>query len=115
MHRDGWIRSVSATPWTTQQVGRVWFGIAFGGFVAGYVASALLLTIFAAASGNLKDLSHLESLSVPPWWVTIARPRRPVDRIYRGSLSGQQAPRNRQPGRGHGSAHLAGGMLRSGS
>ena len=52
--------------------GRVWFGIAFGGFVAGYVASALLLTIFAAATGNLKDLSTLESLSVPPWWVTIA-------------------------------------------
>jgi uncharacterized protein len=52
--------------------GRVWFGIAFGGFLAGYVASALLLTIFAAATGNLKDLSSLESLSVPPWWVTIA-------------------------------------------
>jgi membrane protease YdiL (CAAX protease family) len=51
---------------------RVWFGMAVGGFAAGYLASALLLTVFAAASGNLKDLSHLEGLSVPPWWVTIA-------------------------------------------
>lgn len=51
---------------------KVWFLLAFGGFVAGYVASAVLLTVFAAVSGNLKDLSNLESLSVPPWWVTIA-------------------------------------------
>jgi membrane protease YdiL (CAAX protease family) len=51
---------------------RIWFMLALGGFLAGYVASAILLTIFAAASGNLKDLSQLESLSVPPWWVTIA-------------------------------------------
>jgi membrane protease YdiL (CAAX protease family) len=51
---------------------RVWFGMAVGGFAAGYLASAVLLTVFAAASGNLKDLSHLEGLSVPPWWVTIA-------------------------------------------
>lgn len=54
------------------QSARIWFGIALGGFVAGYVASALLLTIFAAASGNLKNLSSLESLAIPPWWVTIA-------------------------------------------
>jgi membrane protease YdiL (CAAX protease family) len=51
---------------------RFWFGAAVGGFAAGYLASAVLLTVFAAASGNLKDLSHLEGLSVPPWWVTIA-------------------------------------------
>ncbi len=50
---------------------RAWFGIAVGGFAAGYLASAVLLTVFAAVSGNLKDLSHLEGLSVPPWWVTI--------------------------------------------
>ncbi len=55
-----------------REVGRVWFVIAFGGFLVGYVASAMLLTVFAAASGNLKNLSHLESLSVPPWWITIA-------------------------------------------
>ncbi len=51
---------------------RLWFGLAVGGFAAGYLASAVLLTVFAAASGNLKDLSHLEGMSVPPWWVTIA-------------------------------------------
>jgi uncharacterized protein len=50
---------------------RLWFGMAVGGFAAGYLASAVLLTVFAALSGNLKDLSQLEALSVPPWWVTI--------------------------------------------
>jgi uncharacterized protein len=59
-------------PPSDSQSAKVWFGLAFGGFIAGYVASALLLTVFAAASGNLKNLSALESLSVPPWWVTIA-------------------------------------------
>lgn len=63
---------LSLRPPVDAHSGRVWLGIAFGGFVAGYIASALLLTVFAAASGNLKDLSSLESLSVPPWWVTIA-------------------------------------------
>jgi uncharacterized protein len=51
---------------------RIWFFLAFGGFVAGYIASEILLTVFAAASGNLKNLTQLESLAVPPWWVTIA-------------------------------------------
>jgi membrane protease YdiL (CAAX protease family) len=51
---------------------RLWFILAFVGFLVGYVASAILLTAFAAATGNLKHLSYLDSLSVPPWWVTIA-------------------------------------------
>jgi uncharacterized protein len=51
---------------------RIWFVIAFGGFLVGYVASAILLTVFAAVSGNLKNLTSLDSLSVPPWWVTVA-------------------------------------------
>jgi hypothetical protein len=66
------IDPLSLRPPLDRPSARVWLGIAFGGFIAGYVASALLLTIFAAASGNLKNLSSLESLSVPPWWVTIA-------------------------------------------
>jgi uncharacterized protein len=49
-----------------------WFLFAVAGFLVGYLASALLLGIFAAATGNLKDLSSLTSLAVPPWWVTIA-------------------------------------------
>lgn len=52
--------------------GRLWFGLALGGFAAGYVFSAVLLAIFAAATHNTKNLAHLESLQVPPWWVTIA-------------------------------------------
>jgi uncharacterized protein len=51
---------------------RVWFFLAFGGFIGGYIASEILLTVFAATSGNLKNLTQLESLAVPPWWVTIA-------------------------------------------
>ena len=61
-----WLRP----PWD-KSGGWFWFGMAFGGFLAGYVASALLLALFAAASGNLSNLSRLESLSIPPWWVTI--------------------------------------------
>ena len=88
--------------------------MAVGGFAAGYLASAVLLTVFAAASGNLKNLSHLEGLSVPPWWVTIAglaglwmgfhrrrRPREPAPRIGAPAVTWGFASR--------------GGTLRSGS
>jgi uncharacterized protein len=61
----------SRPPWDVKSA-RIWFFIAFAGFLVGYVASAILLSVFAAASGNLKNLSHLDSLAVPPWWVTIA-------------------------------------------
>jgi len=62
---------LSRPPFDTNTA-RIWFGWALAGFVAGYVASALLLSVFAAVAGDLKSLGQLESLSVPPWWVTIA-------------------------------------------
>jgi hypothetical protein len=61
----------SRPPWDVKSA-RLWLFIAFVGFLVGYVASAILLTAFAAASGNLKNLSQLDTQAVPPWWITIA-------------------------------------------
>ncbi|MFZ0665213.1 MAG: CPBP family intramembrane glutamic endopeptidase [Acidimicrobiales bacterium] len=62
---------LSKRPPFDRKGGGIWFWLAVGGFAGGYVFSALLLMIFAAAAGQEKQLSQLESASVPPWWVTL--------------------------------------------
>lgn len=49
-----------------------WLGLALMGFVVGQVASALLLTVVAAFTGHLSDVSQLASRSVPPPWVVVS-------------------------------------------
>lgn len=49
----------------------VWFWLALGGFVGGYVVSYILLEVFASIAGQVKQLPQLESAQIAPWWVTI--------------------------------------------
>ena len=51
--------------------GVAWMVAAVIGFLAGQVASAILLTAVAAANGHLHDISQLASRTVPPAWVVV--------------------------------------------
>ncbi len=46
--------------------------IAAAGFLVGQLASALLLTVVAAATGHLHDVARLAARPVPPGWVVVS-------------------------------------------
>ena len=60
--------SAESVPRTTRDAA-AWLLIAALGFLAGQLASAVLLTVVAAASGHLSDVSKLAARTEPPAWV----------------------------------------------
>ncbi len=59
-------------PPSTPRQGATWFLYAVFGFLAGQVASTVVLLVVAAANGHSGDVAKLAAQAVPPAWVVVS-------------------------------------------